>query len=233
MIGYWCVVVLMLDSVMASCGYEFRQGVFLSTTMLPGMFCAKLSLPGALRASNRRAVAVAGVAGGILVIEWLALLLAHRYIWSGWLPGDGMVFHVLFYNPVFIGLLLAAVLIPERLLDRWIKARLPRMETVSFISERRKVTLPVGELLYVESNDTEVFLHTADGGLYPTRTRISQWERLLDDRFIRIHRAWLVNAERVSRVTMTDVTIERVTLEVSRKYRNAVAERFGLHKPAR
>lgn len=59
--------------------------------------------------------------GGILVIEWLALLLAHRYIWSGWLPGDGMVFHVLFYNPVFIGLLLAAVLIPERLLDRWIK----------------------------------------------------------------------------------------------------------------
>ena len=140
MIGYWCVVVLMLASVMASCGYEFRQGVFLSTTMLPGMFCAKLSLPGALRASNRRAVAVAGVAGGILVIEWLALLLAHRYIWSGWLPGDGMVFHVLFYNPVFIGLLLAAVLIPERLLDRWIKARLPRMETVSFISERRKVT---------------------------------------------------------------------------------------------
>lgn len=104
---------------------------------------------------------------------------------------------------------------------------------MSFISERRKVTLPVGELLYVESNDTEVFLHTADGGLYPTRTRISQWERLLDDRFIRIHRAWLVNAERVSRVTMTDVTIERVTLEVSRKYRNAVAERFGLHKPAR
>uniref|UniRef100_UPI003FD79CA9 LytTR family transcriptional regulator DNA-binding domain-containing protein n=1 Tax=Alistipes putredinis TaxID=28117 RepID=UPI003FD79CA9 len=62
---------------------------------------------------------------------------------------------------------------------------------------------------------------------------MSQWERLLDDRFIRIHRAWLVNAERVSRVTMTDVTIERVTLEVSRKYRNAVAERFGLHKPAR
>ena len=117
MIGYWCVVVLMLASVMASCGYEFRQGVFLSTTMLPGMFCAKLSLPGALRASNRRAVAVAGVAGGILVIEWLALLLAHRYIWSGWLPGDGMVFHVLFYNPVFIGLLLAAVLIPEMLLD--------------------------------------------------------------------------------------------------------------------
>ena len=75
--------------------------------------------------------------------------------------------------------------------------------------------------------------YAADGGLYPTRTRISQWERLLDDRFIRIHRAWLVNAERVSRVTMTDVTIERVTLEVSRKYRNAVAERFGLHKPAR
>ena len=64
------------------------------------------------------------------------------------------------------------------------------MQTVSFISERRKATLPVGELLYVESNDTEVFLHTADGGLYPTRTRISQWERLLDDRFIPTVLGW-------------------------------------------
>ena len=111
---------------------SFGRGCSFRRRCCPGCSAPNCRCRGALRASNRRAVAVAGVAGGILVIEWLALLLAHRYIWSGWLPGDGMVFHVLFYNPVFIGLLLAAVLIPERLLDRWIKARLPRMETVSF-----------------------------------------------------------------------------------------------------
>ncbi len=48
-------------------------------------------------------------------------------------------------------------------------------------------------ILYVESNDNEVFIHAANGCSYRTRTRISQWEKLLDDRFVRIHRAYLVN----------------------------------------
>lgn len=224
-IGYWIAAVLLLASVMVSFGYDFGEALFIATAMLPGIFCARQLLPGALRATERRILAVASVAAGVLVVEWLALLLAHRYVGLGFLPGSRS-FPDIFYNPVFLLLLLTAILLPELLLARWSERRLPRMKSVSFISERRKVTLPVAELLCVESNDTEVALHTADGRVYPTRTPISQWERMLDDRFVRIHRAWIVNREAVEECSATEVTLRGRRIGISRKYRDAVAERL-------
>lgn len=226
-ISYWIAAVLLLASVTGSFGYDFRQALFLATALLPGMLCAKLLLPGALRAPRRRVVAVVCVAAGVLVVEWLALLLAYHYTLSGSWPRQ-MEFPRLFSNPAFLLLLSAAIVVPEVLLARWLDAHLPRMKSVTFVSERRKATLPVADILYVESNDSEVLLHAADGSVYRTKTRISQWEQLLDDRFVRIHRAFLVNAERVTDATPAQVTIGERTLDVSRKYRDAVTTRFGV-----
>lgn len=224
-LSYWIVAVLLLASVMGSFGYDLRQSLFLATALLPGLFCAKLLLPDAMRTLRRRVVAVACVAAGGLIVEWLALLLAYRYTLNGsWLQLEK--FPGLFSNPAFLVLLSAAIVIPEALLDRWLDRRLPRMKNVTFISERRKVTLPVGDILFVESNDNEVLLHTA-AGVYRTKTRISQWEQLLDDRFVRIHRAFLVNAGQVTGATPTRMTVGGRTLDVSRKYRDATMARFG------
>lgn len=224
-IGYWMLAVLLLAAVTASVGYDPGQALFLAAAMLPGMFCAKLLLPAAFRAQRRSVVSVVCVACGVLVVEWMLLLLAHHYtqldFWQ-----ERMPFPALFSNPVFLALLLAAIVIPEMLLARWLDTRLPRMRTVTFISERRKVVLPVAGILYVESNDSEVLLHTTDGDVYRTKTRITQWEQLLDDRFVRIHRAWLVNAEHVADVQSGQLTVGGRTLDISRKYREEVAARF-------
>lgn len=228
-IGYWLAAVLLLASVMAGFGYDFSQSLFLATAMLPGMFCAKMLLPGAFSAQRRRVVAVVCVAAGILVLEWLLLLLAHHHTQHDFWR-DALPFPVLFSNPVFLALLLSAIVLPEALLARWLDARLPRMRTVTFISCRRKVTLQVADILCVESNDSEVMLHTAGGEVYRTKTRISQWERLLDDRFVRIHRAWLVNADHVDDVQPGQVTVGGRTLDISRKYRDEAAARFGIRR---
>lgn len=55
-----------------------------------------------------------------------------------------------------------------------------------------------------------------------TKTKISQWEQQLDDRFLRIHRSYIVNADRVARHTAGAVVVDGRTLEVSRKYRDSV-----------
>lgn len=225
-IGYWLAAVLLLATVMAGFGYDFRQALFLATAMLPGMFCAKRLLPGVFRAQRRRFVAVVCVAAGILVMEWLLLLLAHHYTQHDFWR-DALPFPLLFSNPAFLALLLAAIVLPEVLIARWLDAHLPRMRTVTFISCRRKVTLQVADILLVESNDSEVMLHTADGNVYRTKTRISQWEQLLDERFVRIHRAWLVNADHVVDVQPGQLTVGNRTLDISRKYRNQVAARLG------
>ena len=82
-------------------------------------------------------------------------------------------------------------------------------------------------IVYVESNDTEVSLHTVDGTVYRTRTRISQWEQLLDDRFVRVHRSYIVNAEHVAGVTAQGVVIGGMQIEFSRKYRELAAARLA------
>ncbi len=157
--GYWTLAVLLLAGLTVSFGYGFDEALFIASSMLPGMFCAKLLLPAALRTPRRRAVAVLCVAVGTLVVEWLSLLLVHRYSqlghWQNPLP-----FPALFSNPAFLILLLAAIVVPEMLFARWIDARLPHMKRVTFVSERRKVTLAVADILYVESCDSEVLVHT-------------------------------------------------------------------------
>lgn len=224
-IGYWMVAVLLLACVTTSFGYDLRQALFLATSMLPGMFCAKRLLPDIFRTQRRKLVAGISVAAGVLVVEWLFIFFAHlctqHDFWRDQLP-----FPVLFSNPAFLALLLAAIVIPEMLLARWLDVRLPRMRSVTFISERRKVTLSVADILYVESNDSEVMLHTADGDVFRTKTRISQWEHLLDDRFVRIHRSWLVNADHVAQVQPRQLTLGNRTLDISRKYREEVSARF-------
>ena len=72
----------------------------------------------------------------------------------------------LFSNPVFILILLVAIVVPGELLSHYLKKKLSDLSEeryVTFISDRRKVVLPIEAILYVESNDKEVLLHTQEG----------------------------------------------------------------------
>ena len=89
------------------------------------------------------------------------------------------------------------------------------------------MTLDPGEILYVESNDDEVWIDTANGGAYRTKSRISQWEALLDRRFLRIHRSYIVNTERIEEVRPTRIRIGDRQIEISRKYKEEVRRRLG------
>lgn len=69
----------------------------------------------------------------------------------------------LFSNPVFILILLVAIVVPGELLSHYLKKKLSEERYVTFISDRRKVVLPIEAILYVESNDKEGLLHTQEG----------------------------------------------------------------------
>lgn len=223
--GYWIAVVLMLAAVLVSFDYSFGHALFLASAMLPGMFCAKFFLPMAMREPKRRVFSVGCVVVGIVIVEWVAMMLAC----IGMMPESEWSTHFpsLFSNPVFILILLTAFVVPEELLSRYLKRKMPRDNSLSFISDRRKIKLPPSDILYVESCDSEVLLHGVDGAVYRTKTRISQWEQLLDGRFVRIHRAYIVNADLVTDFSATQVALGEWRLEVSRKYKEAVLTRFA------
>lgn len=90
------------------------------------------------------------------------------------------------------------------------------------------LTLETHNILYVESRDTEVYIYTVDGELYKSQRHISQWENILEDNFIRIHRAFLVNKTMISLSGNDSVCCAGKQLPVSRKYKKAVQALFAV-----
>jgi len=119
-------------------------------------------------------------------------------------------------------LLLAACALPMHWIELRCNTQPARDRYVEFISDRRRVRLETERISYLESNDSEVWIHTSTGESLRTKTKISQWEQQLDDRFLRIHRSYIVNADRVARHTAGAVVVDDERSEVSRKYRDSV-----------
>ena len=72
-------------------------------------------------------------------------------------------------------------------------------------------------------------LYLRDGQSYRNKTGITQWENLLGEGFLRIHRSYLVNRALAEPDTPDTVRIGEISLPVSRKYRDRVQD--SLAKP--
>ena len=175
---YWMLSVLMLALTVSSLGYSFPEALLVGTMFLPGALAAKFLLPGISFSSRTAGIwHLLLVSSAILVMEFLLLVLVNMFI-SG-LRQSFMMPDVI-VNPVFVAAFVALLVIGDRFLDRYLSTRCPEREAaVTFYSERKKVSLLPSEILYVESNDTEVCLYATGCRRFRNRTCISQWEAIL------------------------------------------------------
>jgi len=225
--------------VVTSVGYTFQESLFMGSMFLPGAIAAKYLLPKV--SFKKRSEGIQGVIYivlAILVFEFLIIILANNVIQNQRhilevgrkyndfdlyeMPIPGMIL-----NPFFISLIISVLAIGGSLIDRWITIKHPELETpVTFCSERKRVTLLPSQIVYVESCDTEVLIHASDGRTLRNRTAISQWESLLGEPFIRVHRAFLVNRKYVSSYKGDTIKVGDEELPVSRKYQKDLKELF-------
>lgn len=221
---WWLVSSIAIALVFGALGYALDQAVLLTVFFLPGLLALRYFVP-QLSLGKRPGELLNAVylVAAVVAIEYLALIFGHRVAFDT-LPDTlpGAVFH-----PLFILLLIAVFIVPERLIARYLEQRQPYDDTLSFISERRRITLDPGEIRYIESNDDEVWIHTAAGEAYRTKTRISQWEAQLDRRFLRVHRSWIVNTEHIDEYRPNRIRIGTTEIEISRKYKEEVRIRLG------
>lgn len=166
------------------------------------------------------------LAMAVLVLTYLLLFCANNYLGVGVYYNSDIDFPPLLLNPIFLLFVLAALALPEWLLDNYLKRRESvRPQVVEFISERRHVSLSADDIRYIESLDSEVVVHTVSGESLRTRTPISRWEATLNElHFVRIHRAYIVRRELIVRASRSEVELEGVTLPISRKYAEKVSD---------
>lgn len=85
-------------------------------------------------------------------------------------------------------------------------------------SNRKSVPIPLENLLYIESLADYVKIHTTSEVVI-TKEKISQLEQKLPDHFIRIHRSFLINQQKVESYAHDFVQIQSQQLPLGRKYK--------------
>ena len=224
-ISYWVLSILLVAVILSSLGYRFMEAVFIGTVFLPGALAAKYFFPKVDFRNRKTGVKdTLFIVLGILVAEVFLFLMTHYYImryrenmdeWTA-LPD-------ILSNPVFIAFIITALAAGSYFFERWLDRKRPTAPApITFTSDRKPVTLPLSEILYVESNDATTTVVATGDRRFKNITPISQWEAILKPHFIRIHRSYLVNKDAITRVDGDLLYVDDIELPVSRKYKEAV-----------
>ena len=96
-------------------------------------------------------------------------------------------------------------------------------ETSLFLTiDRKKVRIDYDSILYIESRREYVRIFTL-AGQYTSKISTTELETLLPkQRFIRIHRSFIVSINKIDMYTKGDVTINGKTIPIGKGYKNEV-----------
>ena len=218
-LSYWMLAVIIIAVILLSLGYPFALGLLMGSLFLPGTFLVKSLLPKVLKEEGRKRIANAiFLFIAVAVTEFLLIVSVHIWISDQAYPSIAGVL----VNPMFVAVVITLLCLGDWFLSKYISSILPEDKTITFISDRHKVSILPSEILYVESNDREVSIYATENRTYRNKTGISQWESILGDDFIRIHRSYVVNREAITFIDKEYVYIGDSQLPISRKYYKSV-----------
>lgn len=224
-VTYWLASIFLTAFLLTSLDYDLWKAVLMSLSFLPASMAVSFLLPMVKRTSKGKKLVLETiyVIMGVMLMtfllifiwQWLFIVVIGQEGWENWsIPA-------MLGNPVFVAVLLAILAYGNYLLMKWLDGKYPVEHPVTFTSDYRKVSLKKGDVLYVESHDSEVWIITRDGQRYRNRMGISQWENILGPGFLRIHRSFLVNTADAALTSPDSVSIGGQSIPVSRKYKDS------------
>jgi hypothetical protein len=134
---------------------------------------------------------------------------------------------VILYLLVFIGSFLLMMRqifenrqVIQKLLDEKEKMKKSFLE---IMSNRKIAKIPYDDIVYIESLSDYIKVITVKEQIM-SKEKISHLANRLPDIFLRIHRSFIINTERVENISYDEVTVDNVPLTIGRSYRKAVKE---------
>ncbi len=128
-------------------------------------------------------------------------------------------------NPVFIWILIGFFVLLDFVLFK--KHYQKQSETISIYSNRKRTSIRIDNIAFVESRGDFTIVNLKDGSQLKTSIKISDWTKRLDD-FLRIHRSFLINTD-VSTFKGNEILVNgKWILPISRGYKQNVMAFFGI-----
>ncbi|UII77688.1 LytTR family DNA-binding domain-containing protein [Flagellimonas sp. HMM57] len=89
-----------------------------------------------------------------------------------------------------------------------------------FVNKAKKqIKVIFDRVLYVESFKDYIKIHMTEDTL-TIKESISNFEKRLDDRFIRLHRSYIVNSEKITAYTKNDVEVDQREIPIGNNYKD-------------
>jgi len=89
-------------------------------------------------------------------------------------------------------------------------------------SNKKMVKIPIDDILYIESMKDYVLVHTIKRDVISYQKISFLEEKLPTDRFLRIHRSFIVAKDKVEAFCATHVEVKEKELPIGRNYKNQV-----------
>lgn len=85
--------------------------------------------------------------------------------------------------------------------------------------DRKQVKVYLDSILYIESLKDYVKIHVEKEN-HITKSSISSFEEKLDKRFIRVHRSYIINKDKITAYTKNDIEIGKIEIPIGENFRN-------------
>ena len=225
-VAYWLAAIVLTTLLLLGLDYDLGHAAIMSLSFLPAAMALSYFLPKVERTKDRKERVLDTV---FIILGVMTMTFFFIYLWqllfvfvidrasdTRWdMPS-------MLWNPVFVAAVLAILAYGHYRLVKWLDKRYPSERPVSFTSGHKRISMKKEDILFIESRDSEVLIHTRDGQQYRNRTGIGQWEDALGPGFLRIHRAFLVNGQDARLTAPETVSVAGIDLPVSRKYKDSV-----------
>lgn len=151
---------------------------------------------------------------------YIAIIIAYWYF----LELKANSINNILISPIFIWVLIGFFVLMELVIFNTSGKK--QNETISIYSDRKKTTIIINNLAYIESRGDFTIATLIDGSEYKNNMRISEWEQKLNG-FLRIHRSFLVNPVFTTLKGNEVVVNAKWELPISRGYKQNVQEYFN------
>lgn len=140
---------------------------------------------------------------------------------------DIVLLSIVMYLIVFMG---SFIVMLQQIMERQKEIELFREEErkranafLELVSNRKLVRIPFEEIEYIESLSDYIKIHFASSKSITSKEKISSLAETLPKNFIRIHRSFLVNKQKINRYNANEVEVNGVELNIGRTYKKKVA----------
>tara|TARA_R110002073_G_scaffold216229_2_gene376447 strand:- start:10480 stop:11178 length:699 start_codon:yes stop_codon:yes gene_type:complete len=94
-------------------------------------------------------------------------------------------------------------------------------------SNKKNIKVLLDDIQYIESIKGYIKIHTTDDTLLITHS-LSSFSDKLDNRFVRVHRSYIVNSKKVTAYTKQDIEIGRIEIPIGDLYKKNALEKLKL-----